>query len=299
MRKKDSSESLNDEIDHTIFDHLQDVFKKMMSNLWFAATIQYRREQQGSLVHMYSKEDGSRDLERDTSSIDALSRMIRSEIMTDVSPSKFGRSEVFLVPSVAVEISVVEVLQDGSKKNLTVQSPFFDSPQYIRLHLTKDKVLKEKNKYTKAAEADEEHGIPPAKFDFFSQWGSTAGAGPCGIKCRLHVESVWHTRDNYGLLQMMKPISISDNIEEQEHPSHEMDEDDWDTNMVTPVLSGYETSIRGFDKSSQLWKNQKQCLENILTLSSDVDTGASPSGMHKVRKKLLGGLVGFSPSGHS
>lgn len=277
--------------DHKIFDELRSIFRKMVRDIWFATTIQYAREQQGSLYTMYSNEDGSSNKVSDNSKTYAVSERFQSRICSEVSPSKVAPSEIFIIPSIAVELSMVK-RQRGQTRLLTVSSDFFESRQYIRLHLTQDKVREEKKQYERITEdSPTSDRPPPAKFDTFSQWGSKSIRGPCGLKSHLHVESrLKDARSSkYKLVDLMQPIAIEDDADLASHPIlNDGVEEDWDPEMVTPVLSAYETTIRGYDKFSLINLQQKECLQTMLDLASGEGT---PSEMHRKRKGLRKKLV--------
>jgi hypothetical protein len=248
-------------------------FDDMLDNLWYISVHQMKRRRAHSDSLRTDLADGSvlapadgvdpqqyRDrLLRDTASKMATEVMsalpgFRSTLSWNVSGT------VFVVPSVAVELSVLQRAPGGGPglggpapvQGYRVRSPFFHDDQGIRLHMERRRPVEESQVLAERWEAREERRaraghdperVPRLQLQPYPSFGSRSPTGPSGYKMSLDGQAAALAADGpilYGLCEVLEPMPVARGQEK-----------------VTPVLSVYETWIRNHEKDSIMFARQK------------------------------------------
>lgn len=264
-------------------------FKAMISSVWFSSTIQFVRQQVGPALYSDSLggfpaeyATNKRIRERQASDITA---MLQSSFNWVDEEADAPPTILYLVPSIAVELSVVGPCMTShafTRVPYSERSEYFGT-QKIRLHVPL-KRLQEENRLLKSLRHAGRRVSVPAneererqgKWHFYPAFGSTSREGPCGFKGMLHADTIVPNSrtvpasGGYGILEAMAPIDITP-------PEDDGPGGDEPTTRIAPALSIYETSIRSYNLNGKILKKNSGYKEAMLDLVKSSDDGTSRS----------------------
>lgn len=220
---------------------IKEYFKKMLENLWFAATMQLQRHQAdvGIVQDVDHVPDGDQDY---LPILEATSNTLIERIMglVNIVPDEDART--YVVPSLGMECNVVSVPAGAeagrSQKNFAMESQYFDTKQTLRLHMNISPLQMERDALRGLQDLRQSWGQ-------HTQWGNlSTEAGPVGFKgmFKPEVEIANIELCPHGLAKAMLPYT------------------DGDT-RVTPIICCYETRWRAADKASNLRDEQENFLK--------------------------------------
>jgi len=264
-------------------------FKAMISSVWFSSTIQFIRQQVGPALYSDSLggfpaecATNKRIRERQASDI---TTMLQSSFNWVDEEADAPPTFVYLVPSIAVELSVVGPCMTSdafTRVPYSERSEYFGT-QKIRLHVPL-KRLQEENRLLKSLRHAGRRVSVPAneererlgKWHFYPAFGSTSREGPCGFKGMLHADTIVPSSRTvpasgaYGILEAMAPIDITP-------PEDDGPGGDEPTTRIAPALSIYETSVRSYNLNGKILKKNSEYKEAMLDLVKSSDDGTSRS----------------------
>ena len=219
-------------------DAIRELFTNMMDNLWFIGTIQIARTGIGEIRVPLGEQHQDRE-----DALEPLRREAVSTISKYINMSKVADSTVAIFPNIGMELTLTQEHADESgEPSSTLYRKLSDLhplPQHIRLHLDRRAINEEKQAFLR-------RNLGRPQWEIDSAWGNMSNfEGPCGIRARVAPGPNEDFESPHGMMQLLATID-TDVFSEQ-----------------SPLLIGYETTIRGLPGGSIMRQGQAELLKDF------------------------------------
>lgn len=264
------------------------LYKCMMRSLRFYCVIQRSRLGVGSILQNMQNLFAHGNQPADWEEARVVAQNVRREIdhVLDIPFGMQNRlvhpdvrgletASIVIFPHIAMECSVVQRMENGQLGKFTCHSDASPTPQTVRLHLDKGLLRNHLNTWYEQLRVGRRNARGRAqsvyKGKMFSQWGNLAGyRGPCSFKGTIHenCRMDWVNEGNLDEISAFAKCMLPQT---------------WILGRVMPMMSIYECTSRGLDKSRRFGEEDRK-LTNFLDLVLFGSTRAS-------RAKSLDSLV--------
>lgn len=292
-----------------VISNIRETYLTMLQHLWFVGEKQLGRQECGKVDEARSRgEESIGDSAKDIGT--RISENVMMKELATITDEK-EPFRVFLVPSVAMEVSVIRQVQ-GAIQNLFAQNcPFFEAPQTIRVHLSQSSLGEEKRRFrehnARLLDGDDEELPGPVGslvMKEYTSWGSHHLHGPRGFNARMSICAPVRNGDDEGAVIGMGIAElceayVSDELKEElqrcseEDGIHLWGHRDVGNMYFSSNVIGYETAVRGYDKTSKLFQKQDDLVPDMLGLVMD-EPGIPASQV--ARQNALAGICDYVES---